>query len=107
MLDAPSVGPRRVLKLLKTYGTAVTALEALGESSSGDSPIGNFIATSSNETYEAMIQRTIDIGGNFKLWSDEDYPANLRRWVSHPPILFFKGDLSLLQRRSLALSGPD
>jgi len=105
MLDAPSVGPRRVLKLLKTYGTAVTALEALGESSSGDSPIGNFIATSSNETYEAMIQRTIDIGGNFKLWSDEDYPANLRRWVSHPPILFFKGDLSLLQRRSLALVG--
>jgi predicted Rossmann fold nucleotide-binding protein DprA/Smf involved in DNA uptake len=56
-------------------------------------------------TYLASIDATYALGGNFKLWHEIDYPENLRLWKGRPPVLFYKGDLSKLKTRALALVG--
>nr|WP_255669849.1 HAD-IA family hydrolase [Aeromicrobium wangtongii] len=52
-----------------------------------------------------MLSKASERGQEFKLWSDSDYPANLSLWHARPPVLFYKGDLSNLSRRALALVG--
>lgn len=103
MLDAPSIGPAKLMELLKQHGTAEAALAVLRTSKS--ERIQNHIAQSLVERYYESIQRTYELGGNYKLWTDADYPSNLARWNGRPPVLFYKGDLSLLGDRSLALVG--
>jgi len=51
------------------------------------------------------IIHTREIGGDYVLWNDPNYPTNLMLWSGRPPVLFFKGDISSLDRRSLALVG--
>jgi DNA protecting protein DprA len=105
LLDAPSVGPRRVLKLLRESGDVDSAVRELLDSPSTAESIRAFLVNTPIDEYWNSLLKTHEIGGDFKLWNDADYPQNLKLWESHPPILFFKGDLSKLQRRSLALVG--
>ncbi|WP_440712020.1 DNA-processing protein DprA [Gordonia sp. FQ] len=57
------------------------------------------------DPYIETIQSAAERGDSFKLWSDEDYPANLGLWGARPAVLFYRGDLTHLNSRSLALVG--
>lgn len=105
LLDAPTIGPRRALKVLTEAGDAERAHEVLLNAPSTSEAVRAFLSRTSLDEYQDSLDQTAELGGDFKLWSDEDYPENLQQWEGHPPILFFKGDLSHLQRRSLALVG--
>lgn len=104
LLDLPGFGSRKTLDSIARYGSAEIAYEQI----TGPS-ITDRIAEHLNEhplfDYAGIITQTRELGGDFKIWSDPDYPANLSQWPGRPPVLFFKGDLSRLAPRSLALVG--
>ncbi len=105
MLDAPGLGPRRVLDLLTRFGSPGNALEFLNSGAKTPARVHEFLATAEVSHYQQAVEQTLKLGGNFKLWSDPDYPRNLSLWDGRPPILFYKGDIESLATRALALVG--
>ncbi|MGC4755641.1 DNA-processing protein DprA [Micromonospora trifolii] len=105
MLDAPGLGPRRVLDLLTRFGSPGNALEFLNSGAKTPARVREFLATAEPSHYEPSVNQTLRLGGDFKLWSDSDYPRNLSLWDGRPPILFYKGEIESLATRALALVG--
>ncbi|MDR8415245.1 HAD-IA family hydrolase [Nonomuraea sp. 3-1Str] len=105
LLDAPSIGPRRVLDLLARCGSAQNVVDSLLASDTTPERVRTHLQDADIEKYTNSIERTYELGGTYKLWNDEDYPSNLRRWDGRPPVLFYKGDLTALSNRALALVG--
>ncbi|MEX2032448.1 MAG: DNA-processing protein DprA [Dehalococcoidia bacterium] len=103
LLDAPSLGPRSVLAMLGQHGSAAAACEALARRV-GTLQQQEFVETTSLVEYERAVTATLALGGDFTLWCDETYPP-LLDWDGRPPVLFFKGDISGMGMRSLALVG--
>lgn len=105
LLDAPTIGPRRCHDLITQRGSAIAAYEYLGASADPGKKLLEFLQSVEVESYSACIHETHRLGGSYVLWNDERYPSNLRQWQGRPPILFYKGDLTHLAARSLALVG--
>jgi len=105
LLDAPSFGSRRVLDLLERHGDVRNAWDAAIAAPETSDKVRNHLVHANLEAYENVIRSTYTLGGNFKLWSDSDYPANLSKWAGRPPVLFYKGQLQKLSTRALALVG--
>ncbi|WP_158581407.1 DNA-processing protein DprA [Actinomadura spongiicola] len=103
LLDAPGIGPARIMSLLDEYSSAAAAKGAL--LGSGSERVRQYLEQAVIDPYITCLDKTHELGGDFKLWNDSDYPANLRRWKGRPPVLFYKGDLSRLKPRALALVG--
>lgn len=105
LMDAPSLGARRVIDLLREHGSAEAARSALVASKTSSDKLRDFLTTATLEPFHHAIAKTRVLGGDFKLWCDPDYPKNLTLWPGRPPVLFYKGKLDGLQERSLALVG--
>lgn len=107
LLDAPGVGPRKFLQLVRRHGSAQEVLHYLRTAASEVLPerIRTFVRDTPLASYMDCVERTRLLGGHYKLWNDADYPSNLSQWDGRPPVLFYKGDLSHLSKRSLALVG--
>jgi DNA protecting protein DprA len=104
LLAAPTIGPRRAMDLLARHGSARQAIAALRGSPSGE-PLRRFLDQADLADYLHEIEHTLAVGAGYLLWTDADYPANLRSWPGRPPILYVKGDLAGLGPQSLALVG--
>jgi len=106
LLDAPSIGPRRVLQLLHDAGTADGAERSLrAHPASIAGPVCDFLARTPLDAYRGSLRRTLGLGGAFILWNEASYPRNLNRWDARPPVLFIRGTLHALHERALALVG--
>lgn len=104
LLDAPGIGPHRLYKLLETYGS-LEGVEAFFAGPDAPERVRDHQAHAGLHPYLTIIESTVARGDDFKLWSDPDYPANLGLWPARPAVLFYRGDLSHLGQRSLALVG--
>src|SRR5919197_1975942 len=105
LLDAPTIGPRRAMDLLARHGSAEQAIAVLRASPSTAEPLRRFLGRADLTGYLHQIERTLAMGAGYLLWTDADYPANLRDWPGRPPILYAKGNMAGLGPRSLALVG--
>jgi len=105
LLDAPAVGPRRALALLQKCGSAGAAIEYVRAGNGVPERVKFFVRDTPLESYTESIARTRELNGDYKLWSDPDYPHSLTLWEGRPPVLFYKGDLSNLGGKTLALVG--
>lgn len=104
LLDLPSFGARKTLDAIGRFGSPEAAyLEVTGTGAA--ERLVSYAREHPLFDYEEVLRRTRELGGDFKLWSDADYPANLSQWEGRPPVLFYKGDLAGLAPRSLALVG--
>ena len=105
LLDAPTVGPHRLYKMLDTHDS-LDAVEKYVETG-GKVParVREHMLGTPLVRYQDLMRECVARGDDFKLWCDEDYPANLGLWGARPAVLFFRGDLSHLGQRSLALVG--
>ncbi len=54
---------------------------------------------------EGICRQLAKLGGGCLTWNDHDYPALLREWYDPPMVLFYRGDLSLLQGRVVSVVG--
>lgn len=99
-----NVGSATFDYLLKHYGTATDALEALPEISRRGGmtrPLRIFTV----EDAEAAVERASDAGASFVTWNEPGYPPLLRQVDLPPPFLTIKGDAALVERPCLAIVG--
>lgn len=99
-----NIGSATFDHLLRRYGTAIDALEALPEISRRGGmtrPLRIFSA----EDAEAAFERASEFGAQFVTWNEPGYPSLLRQVDLPPPFLTIKGDRALVDRPCLAIVG--
>ena len=102
LLRSPRVGPVTYSHLLARFGSAIAALEALPD-----------IAGKSGQAYRPaprdMVEREVEAvrraGAKYLFHDQPGYPALLGAIDGAPPILTWRGDLSLLTRPCVAMVG--
>lgn len=102
LLRSPNVGPVSYAQLLRRFGTAQAALEALPDlAGKRESPYSLAPA----DRIEAEIAAVRRAGARYLFHDAPDYPALLGATDSAPPILTVRGDLSLAARPCVAVVG--
>ena len=102
LLRSPNIGPVSYIQLLRRFGTATAALEALPDlAARGGAPYRPAAA----ERIEAEIAAVRKAGARYLFHDSPDYPALLGELDSPPPILTVRGDAALLRRPSVAVVG--
>lgn len=102
LLRSPNIGPVSYAQLLRRFGNARTALEALPD-----------LAERGGRSYRAAPQARIEdeiaalrkAGGRYLFHDSSDYPALLGEIESAPPILTMRGDIALAHKPSVAMVG--
>ncbi|MBO8141906.1 MAG: DNA-protecting protein DprA [Firmicutes bacterium] len=90
----PGIGPRRLMQLVKRYGSAQAAWNARGEW--GQWPgFEKAAATASSGSVARAVARQkrvlASLGARIVTYPDPDYPESLRRIPDPPPLLFVRG----------------
>ncbi|MGI9461278.1 MAG: DNA-processing protein DprA [Alphaproteobacteria bacterium] len=96
----PTIGPIAFRKLLKKYGSAEKAVEALPHITSSRN-----IAIPSLADIEKEWENLEKIGGKFLFLFDKNYPNLLAKIADAPPILSVLGNEHLLHQDSFAIVG--
>lgn len=104
LIRSENVGPVTFRDLLSHYGSARTALEALPELSRRGGRRQPIRICPQSEA-EAEISRAERFGAELILVGDPDYPRPLAALDAPPPLLYAKGDTSLLQKPTIAIVG--
>ncbi len=102
LLRSPHIGPISYAQLLRRFGTAATALEALPD-----------LAARGGREYRAApaerIEREVDavrrVGARYLFHDQPSYPPLLAQLDSAPPILIVRGDAALAAKPSVAIVG--
>lgn len=102
LLRSPHVGPVTYLHLLQRFGNAITALEGLPDLGKRG---GRSYRPIANEKIEQEVVATRKAGAKYLFHDSPDYPALLRELESAPPILTWRGDLSLAAKPCVAIVG--
>jgi len=99
-----NVGSATFDHLLRHYGTATDALEALPEISRRGGMVRPLRLFGVDEA-EAAFERASDFGADFVTWNEPGYPSLLRQVDLPPPFLTIKGNRDLADRQCLAIVG--
>lgn len=102
----PSIGPSTLFSLKEQFGVYS---QALAESTSNwnvhrhiKAAANTFLTTFSLSQFLDTLER---LQQNFITWDDPEYPDSLRNIASPPPVLFYQGNLPLLQSDCIAVVG--
>lgn len=102
LLRSPNVGPITFAQLMRRFGSAAKALEALPELTA---PRGKAYRMAPGEQVEAEIAAVRRAGARYLFHDSPDYPSLLREIESAPPILIVRGDAGFLHRPCVAVVG--
>lgn len=102
LLRSPNIGPVSYRQLLARFGNAAGALDALPDLGSRGA---RSYRPADRDTVEAEIAAVRKAGARYLFHDAEGYPALLRELDSAPPILTWRGDLSLAARPCVAMVG--
>lgn len=105
---AQGLGPRSCARLLQTFGSAYKAMQNMGQwAEAGVSAekkaqvqSGSWRTTARQEWDDAQ-----SLDAHILLWHDPYYPPLLRQLADAPPLLYYKGDISLLRSPAVAIVG--
>ncbi|HEY4045974.1 MAG TPA: DNA-processing protein DprA [Acidobacteriaceae bacterium] len=105
----PGLGPRRILRAYEVLGDvtrifrlSLTELEALNF----PAPAVQFLFEGkARREAEDELARVLEQGGTMLFYPDEDYPDRLREIFDPPPVLWIRGERSILSRPSIAVVG--
>lgn len=103
LIRSRKVGPATFHRLLAEHGSAGAALAALPDMARA-AGIDNY-APCPRSTAEAEIEAGRRAGAQLIDWTHPAYPARLREIAEAPPVLWVRGDLSVLQRLPVAVIG--
>lgn len=98
-----NVGPITFRQLLRRFGSARAALDALPQMAARGGK-KNFTIPSP-VTIEDEIARTGKCGARILAWGEADYPQALAVIEDAPPIITVRGHVSLLHKRSIGIVG--
>ena len=102
LLRSPNIGPVSYTQLLRRFGTAAAALEALPDlAARGGAPY----RPAAVDRIEAEVAAVRSHGARYIFHDSADYPALLSALENPPPILTVRGDSTLLLRPCVAVVG--
>ncbi|QYJ06510.1 DNA-processing protein DprA [Qipengyuania flava] len=102
LLRSPNIGPVTYAMLLQRFGTAAEALEALPDLGKRGGRSYRAVAA---ERIEREVEAVRKAGAKYLFHDQPDYPALLGQIEGAPPILTWRGDLSLAARPCVATVG--
>jgi DNA processing protein len=102
LFRSPNVGPVSYAQLLRRFGDARTAVEALPDLASRG---GRAYRPAPVERIEDEVAEVRRAGARYLFQDSPDYPALLDEIDSAPPILIVRGDAALAKRPCVALVG--
>lgn len=93
ILRTPGIGPARYNELIRTFGTAQEAVQALNV----------------DEKIKSAVSFEIDAANklNISYITDEDseYPVNLKKIKNHPPVITARGNIKTLSKSTVSIVG--
>jgi DNA processing protein len=104
LIRSENVGPRTFQRLLERFGTAGAALAALPELAKrggGKRPI----VICPKAAAEAELETAARLGAVVLCWGEAGYPRALAAIDDAPPILYARGNPSLLEKSMVAMVG--
>lgn len=102
LLRSPNIGPVSYGQLLRRFGTALAALEALPDLAARG---GGAYKVASEARIVAEINAVRGAGARYLFHDSPDYPALLAEADGAPPILTARGDTALAALPSVAMVG--
>ncbi|PLK26130.1 DNA-processing protein DprA [Novosphingobium sp. TH158] len=102
LLRSPNVGPVSYAQLLRRFGTASAALEALPDLAARG---GARYRAAPADRIEAEVAAVRRAGARYLFHDSADYPALLAECDGAPPILTVRGDAALASRPCVAIVG--
>lgn len=102
LLRSPNIGPVSYAMLLQRFGAATQALEALPDLGKRG---GRQYRAKPAEKVEREVESVRKAGAKYLFHDQPGYPALLREIEGAPPILTWRGDLSLAARPCVAIVG--
>jgi DNA processing protein len=103
LVRSPGIGPVTYRQLIRRFGSAESALEAVPELArrGGGAPPRLF----SQDDAEREIARVEKLGGRYVALGQGLYPRLLAELDDAPPLLIARGNLNLLDRSAVAIVG--
>ena len=102
LLRSPNIGPVSYAVLLARFGSAQAALDALPDlTGRGGKPY----RITPSDRIEREVEAVRKAGARYLFHDQPDYPALLGETEGAPPILIYRGDVSLTATPSVALVG--
>ena len=102
LLRSPNIGPVSYRQLLRRFGAASSALEALPDLAGRGG--GRYVAAP-EQRISAEIAALKQAGGRYLFHDSPDYPALLGETSGAPPILTVMGDAAIAARPCVAMVG--
>lgn len=102
LLRSPNIGPVSYVQLLRRFGNAKAAIEALPDLAKRG---GRQYRAAPAAKIEAEIAATKRAGAKHLFHDQADYPALLAEAPGAPPILTWRGDLALAAKPCVAMVG--
>ena len=102
LLRSPNIGPVTYKQLLGRFGSAAAALEALPDLGKRG---GRSYRAAKRERIESEIAATKQADAKYLFHDSAEYPPLLRELESAPPILTFRGNLTLAAKPCVAMVG--
>lgn len=99
-----NVGPVTFAQLLARYGTPVRALAALPDLANRGGRLAK-LNIPTEATITAELARGEKAAAHLLCSGDDDYPAALKQLDAPPPVLWVKGDKTVLNKPGVALVG--
>lgn len=105
----PGIGPRRIMKAIERCGSAARALaRPLTELEAMEFPAqaAQFVAGGeAAKTADEELAKLSGTGASVVTYAEDAYPERLREIYDPPPVLWVRGDPSLLSRPAIAVVG--
>ena len=104
LIRSENVGPVTFRALLRRFGSARAAIQALPDLARRGgraTPLRIYPAAQA----EAELDAARRMGARILASDDADYPAPLAAIYDAPPLLYVRGDVALLQRKTVAIVG--
>jgi DNA processing protein len=102
LLRSPNIGPVSYRQLLRRFGNAVAALEALPDLAARGT---RHYRAAPQDRIEREVEAVRAAGARYLFHDMADYPALLGAMESAPPIVTFRGNLALAAAPCVALVG--
>ena len=103
LIRSENIGPRTFYMLVRKFGNPQNALDALPEIAAKGGK--KAVKICPLKTAENELKATEKLGIKTLSFEDRNYPEHLTQIYDAPPILFYKGNLELINRKQIGIVG--